>query len=45
MKAKNGKILSFIRKPIPVTDKSQEEIIAERRRIRKEMLDKLLKRN
>lgn len=45
MKTKTSKVISFFPKPTRIVDKTQEEIMAERRRIRKEKLDKLLKRD
>jgi hypothetical protein len=44
MKEKSRKVVTFIPKPIRVVDKSQEDILAERKRIRQEKLDTLLKR-
>ncbi|WP_336775135.1 hypothetical protein [Paenibacillus sp. MMO-58] len=42
MEKKSPKILPFLSKPIRIIDKTQEEIIAERRAARKIKIDKLL---
>jgi hypothetical protein len=45
MKGNRKKLISFIPRTIKIVDKSQDEILAERRRTRKEKLAKLLKRD